>query len=123
MLGVGMSVGGGSANTPPDGSFVGDGAESGQPSPDGLLYTFKLKKTVLFHDGTKGDATAVKFSIDRLMDPGTKSGMRACYEPVHSVESLDNATVKARLRHPYESFHIIIAAYPTRLVIITPTDT
>ena len=58
-------------------------------SPDGLLYTFKLKKNVLFHDGTRLDAAAVKFSIDRLMDPATRSGMRSFYESVHCVEVLD----------------------------------
>ena len=39
-------------------------------------YTFKLRNNVLFHDGTKVDAEAVKFSIDRMIDPETKSGMK-----------------------------------------------
>ena len=39
----------------PDGKFVPDAAESWQISPDGLLYTFKLKKNVLLHDGTRVD--------------------------------------------------------------------
>ena len=46
----------------------------GRSRPTGSLYTFKLRKNVLFHDGTPVDAAAVKFSIDRLMDPATKSG-------------------------------------------------
>ncbi len=77
----------GFVNITPDGKFVGDAAESWQMSPDGLLYSFKLRKNVLFHDGTPVDAAAVKFSIDRLRDPATKSGMRAFYEPVQSVEN------------------------------------
>ena len=76
MMWVAMNVGCGLVNITPDGKFVGDAAESWQMSPDGLLYTFKLRKNVLFHDGTPVDAAAVKFSIDRLMDPATKSGMR-----------------------------------------------
>src|SRR5262245_21465597 len=68
MMWVAMNVGCGLVNITPDGKFVGDAAESWQHSPDGLLYTFKLKKNVLFHDGTPVDAAAVKFSIDRLMD-------------------------------------------------------
>src|SRR5213080_2196049 len=75
MMWVAMNIGCGLVNITPDGKFVGDAAESWQVSSDGLTYTFKLKKNVLFHDGTKVDATAVKFSIDRLMDPATKSGM------------------------------------------------
>src|SRR5437870_3010594 len=51
----------------PDGKFVPDAAESWQISPDGLLYTFRLKKNVLFHDGTRLDASVVKFNVDRIM--------------------------------------------------------
>src|SRR5687767_14206021 len=65
MMWVAMNIGCGLVNITPDGKFVGDAAESWQMSPDGLLYTFKLKKNVLFHDGTAVDAAAVKFSIDR----------------------------------------------------------
>ena len=77
MMWVAMNVGCGLVNITPDGKFVGDAAESWQTSPDHLTYTFKLRPNVLFHDGTKVDAAAVKFSIDRLMDPATKSGMRS----------------------------------------------
>ena len=101
MMWVAMNVGCGLVNITPDGKFVGDAAESWQVSPDGLLYTFKLRKNVLFHDGTPVDAAAVKFSIDRLMDPATKSGMRRFYEAVHSVEVLDPLTVQIRLKQPY----------------------
>src|SRR5215813_1228281 len=81
MMWVAMNIGCGLVNITPDGKFVPDAAESWQISPDGLLYTFKLRDNVLFHDGTTVDAAAVKFSIDRLMDPNTKSGMRTFYDP------------------------------------------
>src|SRR5258706_4791526 len=98
MMWVAMNIGCGLVNITPDGKFVGDAAESWTASPDGLQYTFKLRKNVLFHDGTPVDAAAVKFSIDRLIDPATKSGMRAFYEPVHSVEVLDPHTAQIRLK-------------------------
>ena len=94
---VAMNIGCGLLGITPDGKFVPDAAESWQISPDGLLYTFKLRKNVLFHDGTKVDAAAVKFSIDRIMDPATRSSMRTYYEPVHAVEVLDPYTVQIRL--------------------------
>src|SRR5262245_37359004 len=56
MMWVAMNIGCGLVNVTPDGKFVGDAAESWQVTPDGLLYTFKLKKNVLFHDGTPVDA-------------------------------------------------------------------
>src|SRR5437867_6211646 len=123
MMWVAMNVGCGLVNITPDGKFVSDAAESWQTSSDGLLYTFKLKKGVLFHDGTAVDAAAVKFSIDRLMDPATKSGMRAFYESVHSVEVLDPLTVQIRLKHPYVFMLHMLAGYRTGLILYSPTAT
>jgi glutathione transport system substrate-binding protein len=123
MMWVAMNVGCGLVDITPDGKFVGDAAESWQLSPDGLIYTFKLRKNVLFHDGTKMDAAAVKFSIDRLMNPETKSAMRPFYEPVHSVEVLDPHTLQVRLKHPYGFFLHMLAAYRTGLVIYHPAAT
>src|SRR5215510_11213868 len=98
---VAMNIGCGLLGITPDGKFVPDAAESWQISPDALLYTFKLRKDVLFHDGTRVDAAAVKFSIDRIMDPATRSSMRVYYEHVHSVEVVDPYTVQIRLKEPY----------------------
>src|SRR5881227_2979559 len=44
-------------------------AESWTISRDGLQYTFKLRKGAKFHDGTPLDAEAVKFSIERQINP------------------------------------------------------
>ena len=123
MMWVAMNVGCGLVNITPDGKFVGDAADSWQIAPDGLTYTFKLRPNVLFHDGTKVDAAAVKFSIDRLMDPATKSGMRTFYAPVHSVEVLDPLTVQVRLKHPYAFMLHMLAAYRTGLILYSPTAT
>src|SRR5207245_1558513 len=117
---VAMNIGCGLINITPDGKFVPDAAESWQISPDGLLYTFKLRKNVLFHDGTKVDAAAVKFSIDRIMDPAIKSSMRTFYEPVHSVEVIDPQTVQIRLKHPYAFMLHMLSAYRMGLVFFSP---
>ncbi len=123
MMWVAMNVGCGLVNMTPDGKFVGDAAEAWQVTPDGLLYTFKLRKNVLFHDGTKVDSAAVKFSIDRLMDPKTKSGMRSFYDSVHSVEVLDPHTVQIRMKQPYAFMLHMLAAYRTGLIIYSPAAT
>src|SRR5262245_50084147 len=69
MVWVATNIGCGLINPTPDGKFVPDAAESWQISPDGLLYTFKLRKKVLFQDGTKLDAGAGKLNIERMIDP------------------------------------------------------
>src|SRR3989475_2616619 len=122
MMWVAMNVGCGLVNITPDGKFVGDAAESWHTSPDGLLYTFKLRKGVLFHDGTPVDAAAVKFNIDRMKDPATKSGMRPFYESVQSVEVMDPLTLQIRLKHPYVFFLHMISAYRTGLTLLSPAS-
>jgi len=123
MIWVATNVGCGLLDITPDGKFVPDAAESWQISPDGLLYTFKLKKNVLFHDGTPVDAAAVKFSIDRIIDPATRSSMRTFYEAVHSVEVLDPHSVQIRLKYPYAFMMHMLAAYRMGLVLYSPTAT
>jgi ABC-type transport system substrate-binding protein len=122
MMWVAMNVGCSLTNITTDGKFVGDAAESWTMSSDGLLYTFKLRKNVLFHDGTPVDAAAVKFNIERMRDPATKSGMRPFYEAVHSVEVIDAQTVQVRLKHPYAFFLHMISAYRTGLILLSPAS-
>src|SRR6202162_4687148 len=43
-------------------------ATSWDISPDGTVYTFKLRPGVKFHDGTSFDAAAVKFNFERFWD-------------------------------------------------------
>jgi peptide/nickel transport system substrate-binding protein len=123
MMWVAMNIGCGLVNMTPDGQFVGDAAESWEVSKDGKTFTFKLRDGMLFHDGSKVDATAVKFSIDRLMDPKTKSGMRRFFEPVKNVEVVDPLTVRVHLKRPYAFFLHMLAAYRTGLVLYSPSAT
>src|SRR5262249_37632704 len=57
---------------PADGSVNPWLAESWEISPDGLVYTFKLKEGVMFHDGTPFNAAAVKANFDDTMDPNKR---------------------------------------------------
>ena len=123
MVWVATNIGCGLIGMTPDGKFLPEAAESWQISPDGLLYTFKLRKNALFHDGTKVDAAAVKFTIERVMDPATRSSMRSFLEAVHSVEVIDPHTVQIRLKQPYAFMLHMLAAYRMGLVLASPTAT
>jgi peptide/nickel transport system substrate-binding protein len=122
MIWVATNVGCGLLSLAPDGKFVPDAAESWQISTDGLLYTFKLRKNVLFHDGTRLDAAAVKTNIDHIMDPKTGSSVRPFYQAVHSVEVVDPSTVQIRLKQPYAFMLHMLAAYRMGLVFYSPAS-
>jgi len=74
-------------------------------SPDGLSYTFKLRKDVVFHDGTPFNAEAVKYNFDRILDPETKAANAAALlQPYESSEVIDEYTVKLNLATPSTAF-------------------
>ncbi len=50
-----------------------DLAESFTISPDGKVYTFKLRQDVKFHNGRKLTAEDMKYSIERAVNPKTQS--------------------------------------------------
>src|SRR5262249_32537518 len=57
-------------NYKPGSSEVGRGlAESWTVSPDGKVYTFKLRRNVKFHDGTPMNARTVAEDVDRAINP------------------------------------------------------
>src|SRR5438552_1936672 len=120
---VAMNIGCGLLGVTPDGKFVPDAAESWTISPDGLLYTFKLKKNVLFHDGSKVDAAAVKFTFDYVLDPANRANMRQFLGAVHSVEVVDPHTVQIRLKQPYGFMMHVLAVYRMGMIIISPAVT
>lgn len=54
-------------------AFVAGLAERWEISPDGRIYTFHLRQDVKFHDDTPFDADAVGVTIDRILNPETRS--------------------------------------------------
>ncbi len=85
-----------------NGEFVPGLAESWEISDDGLIYTFHLRKDVKFHDGTPFNAQAVKFNLDRIVDPQTKS-QKAVFMlgPYDHTEVVDDYTVEIHLKEPF----------------------
>jgi peptide/nickel transport system substrate-binding protein len=87
------------------GKLQGGLAESWEVSPDGMTYTFKLRKGVKFHDGTPFTAEAVKFSLDRIVDPATKSQLAInLLGPYKSTDIVDDYTAKVNFSTPYAPF-------------------
>ncbi|SFU14853.1 ABC transporter substrate-binding protein [Sedimentitalea nanhaiensis] len=83
-----------------DGSVVPGLAESWEISDDGLVYTFKLRDGVTFHDGTTMDAEDVKFSLDRARAEDSVNAQKALFDAIAEVEVVDPTTVRVTLSEP-----------------------
>jgi len=68
---------------------------------DDLTWQFKLRKGVVFHNGEPFNAEAVRFTIERVLDPNQKSPNRANIAEIAKVEVLDDFTVNVVTRQPY----------------------
>jgi peptide/nickel transport system substrate-binding protein len=89
----------------PDFQFKPGLAESWAIEQDGRVYTFKLKQDVTFHDGTPFNAEAVKFNLDRIIDPATQSRLAVTMVGSYErTEVVDETTAKVYFREPYGVF-------------------
>src|SRR5579885_2522245 len=77
-------------------------ATSWTVSNDGLTYTFKLRQGVKFQDGTDFDAQAVKFNVERWLDPAVRNPNRYYFTDIDPsrIETPDRYTVVLHLRRP-----------------------
>ncbi|HLN13243.1 MAG TPA: ABC transporter substrate-binding protein, partial [bacterium] len=84
------------------GRFVPGLAESWQVSPDAKTFTFKLKRGVVFHDGTPFTAEAVRFTLDRVVDPATKAGAsHDALGPYDQTEVVDDYTARIVMKQGF----------------------
>jgi ABC-type transport system substrate-binding protein/methyl-accepting chemotaxis protein len=101
-----------------EGSEIRPGlAERWEVSPDGRVYTFALRQGVRFHNGREVTAEDVRYSFERMLREGEKTGAwvftpvegsdeftRGEAEHVSGVEVLDDYTVRVTLKRPLAFF-------------------
>ena len=85
----------------PKGEIVPSLAESWEISEDGKEYTFHLRKGVVFSDGEKFDANAVKVNFDVIMDNKDRHGWLESVRLFNKFEVVDENTFKIYLNEPY----------------------
>jgi peptide/nickel transport system substrate-binding protein len=86
-----------------DGAYnlVGDLADHWEVSEDGLVITFHLREGARFHDGVPLTAQDVAFTYRVTMDPRTLTAYRGDFEPVASVEAVDDHALRVTYREPF----------------------
>lgn len=83
-------------------------AESWTTSDDGLVWTFKLRQDVKFHDGTPFDAEAVKFNVE-LWTTNAPQGAINTTSDITDVKVLDSHTVQLTINAPNNQLLITLA--------------
>jgi peptide/nickel transport system substrate-binding protein len=64
-------------------------------------YEFSLREGVTFHDGTPFDAEAVKYNLERLLDPETQAIGSFIISMVEEIEVVDSQTVRIITDGPF----------------------
>src|SRR5574341_1384294 len=91
-------------------------ATSWTVSADGLTYTFTLRRDAVFFDGTTVDASDVKATIDRILNPNTRSPQASFLAPVSEVTIVNPFVVRFTLKQPTASFLSLLTG-PSRGII------
>jgi len=112
-------------------------AERWDVSPDGLTYTFHLRRGVTFHDGSSFKAGHVVRTFQRALDPATKGGRAEPLAPIKGSSEFasgkaktiaglaapDDSTVVITLSEPLASFPKLLAMPVASIVPdATPAD-
>src|SRR5215470_3933331 len=102
---------------PMPGQKIGNSlAESWTESPDGLVYEFKLRQGLRFHNGDPCTAEDVKFSFERYKGGGATE-LRA---NVQRVEVVDPLTIRFHLKEPWPDFMTFYGTSATAAGLVVP---
>jgi peptide/nickel transport system substrate-binding protein len=91
-------------------------AESWTESKDGLVYEFKLRRGLKFHNGDPLTTEDVKFSFERYKGAGAKE----LQTRVQAVEIVDPLTVRFRLERPWPDFMTFYGTTATGAGLVVP---
>ncbi|HEV7666057.1 MAG TPA: ABC transporter substrate-binding protein [Chloroflexota bacterium] len=92
----------------PDGKLIGDLVDSFGWA-DNTTYEMKLKKGVLFHDGSELTTDDVIFSFQRIMNPATTATNAPRLADVDNIEAGEGNVVRFRLKQPNATLPYVFA--------------
>jgi peptide/nickel transport system substrate-binding protein len=103
-----------------DFNIIPELAQSWEILEDGTGIVFNLVPNAVFHDGTACDATAVKWNLDRILNPDNNSNQRGQLEQaVASVEATDPTTLFIALKKPWRPLLAALGERPG--FVVSPT--
>ncbi|WP_184719160.1 ABC transporter substrate-binding protein [Caulobacter sp.] len=85
-------------------------------SPDGLSYTFHLRRGVRFQDGTAFDASVAKFSLDRALAATSTNVQKHALGAISRIEAVDPQTLRLTLARPDSNLLNVLALGDTVMV-------
>lgn len=85
-------------------------AESYSISADGLVYTFKLRKGVKWHDGQPFRAQDVQATWQTIMDPKFGALSTSGYDKIQKIDTPDDFTAVVTLKEKYAPILAIFAS-------------
>jgi peptide/nickel transport system substrate-binding protein len=103
------------ARNPETMKLAGGLAESWKNTDD-LTWEFRLRPGIKFHNGEPVNAAAVKFSIDRVLDPAQKSYLRDRFKGVTQVQVVDDLGIRLKTDKP----NPVLLERLTNLAIVPP---
>ena len=122
---------GGLVTIDPSIEIVPDLAKEWDISPDGRVFTFRLREDAKFHDGTPVTAEDFRWSLERAADPLTESPVTDLYlgdvvgvsdklngesESITGLRVVDDHTLELSIDAP-KSYFIAKLTYPTGFVL------
>ena len=126
-----VEVFGGLVTIDKDLNVVPDLAESWDVSPDGTVYTFRLRRNATFHDGKPVTAEDVRWSLERVTSPLTESpnvdqylgdivGVEAKLagdsSEIAGVRVINDRTIEIMIDQP-KTFFLAKLTYPTAFIL------
>jgi peptide/nickel transport system substrate-binding protein len=91
-------------------------AESVDVSDDGLVYTFKLRSGVTFHNGRAMTSADVKYSFERIQNPDVPAVAKGYFLNLTSIETPDDATVVLTYSEPFAPLLLALTRLETAIV-------
>jgi len=122
---------GGLVTITPDIEIAPDIAEDWDISPDGKVFTFRLRQDAKFHDGRPVVAEDFRWSLERAADPLTESPVADLYlgdvigvadklngkaETIQGLRVIDDHTLELTIDAP-KSYFLAKLTYPTAFVV------